>query len=309
MPKVTCSEDGCNNPVLAKGLCHPHYDQDRKRRRLALGDRRCCICDQPIAPNRRLDSTTCGTDDCDRAHHRQYLRDWHEAHPEKNHEYAARSRNKNGDRIRAAQRVYRRANAPAIAERNRQYRAANLDKVRAIERASQRRLAKQYPGRSLANTRRYQAAHMDKVKEYRRRYYAAHKEDSARNHRVWRDAHPGYDGLWMQRRNIVMPGWRRKKDSRRRAVKRAAFVAPVDDFAIFERDGWRCQATICLAKTRRVAKSRKWPDPWSASLDHIIPLDPKTGGGSHEPANVQLAHLRCNLTKGNRATNDQLRLI
>lgn len=41
-------------------------------------------------------------------------------------------------------------------------------------------------------------------------------------------------------------------------------------------------------------------------MDHVIPL---TKGGNHELANVRLAHLRCNVSKGNRGGNEQLLLI
>lgn len=39
------------------------------------------------------------------------------------------------------------------------------------------------------------------------------------------------------------------------------------------------------------------PDPLSASVDHILP---RAHGGSHDLANLQLAHLRCNLIKQQR---------
>lgn len=40
-----------------------------------------------------------------------------------------------------------------------------------------------------------------------------------------------------------------------------------------------------------------YPDPWSGSVDHIIPW---SRGGAHDPANLQLAHLICNIRKSNR---------
>lgn len=70
---------------------------------------------------------------------------------------------------------------------------------------------------------------------------------------------------------------------------------------IFERDGWRCQ--LCRLK---VDRRRVVPHPKAPTLDHIIPL---AKGGTHEPANVQLACFRCNCLKGDRAASDQLRLI
>lgn len=93
----------------------------------------------------------------------------------------------------------------------------------------------------------------------------------------------------------------RHKDVRR-ARKRNAFVANVYRLRIYERDRWRCQ--ICDKPVRRNAVA---PDPLAPTLDHIVPL---AVGGTHEPANCQLAHFLCNSRKA--ATGpaaDQLRLI
>lgn len=40
-----------------------------------------------------------------------------------------------------------------------------------------------------------------------------------------------------------------------------------------------------------------YPDPLSRSIDHIVPL---SSGGTDETSNLQLAHLRCNILRGNR---------
>jgi 5-methylcytosine-specific restriction endonuclease McrA len=40
-----------------------------------------------------------------------------------------------------------------------------------------------------------------------------------------------------------------------------------------------------------------WPNPWSYSVDHIIPL---SKGGTDLLSNVQPTHLTCNVSKGNR---------
>lgn len=64
---------------------------------------------------------------------------------------------------------------------------------------------------------------------------------------------------------------------------------------------WRCQ--LCGG---RVQRNRETPHPKAPVLDHILPL---AAGGTHEPANVQLAHFICNSEKGDRPADDQLRLI
>ncbi|KNX39497.1 hypothetical protein VV01_14575 [Luteipulveratus halotolerans] len=70
---------------------------------------------------------------------------------------------------------------------------------------------------------------------------------------------------------------------------------------IAKRDGFKCG--LC---GRRVAMDLVWPHPMSPSLDHVVPL---SEGGDHAPANVQLAHLRCNVSKGARGGGEQLALI
>lgn len=88
---------------------------------------------------------------------------------------------------------------------------------------------------------------------------------------------------------------------RYRARKRDAFVEDVDRSAVLERDGWRCG--IC---GERIPKRAKYPDPQSASIDHVVPL---SKGGKHEMRNVQAAHLICNALKSDRGVGDQLALM
>lgn len=66
----------------------------------------------------------------------------------------------------------------------------------------------------------------------------------------------------------------------------------IDRIRVFQRDGW-----ICGLCGEPVDPNANKKDPMRASLDHIIPV---SLGGSHTWGNVQLAHLRCNSSKGNR---------
>lgn len=77
---------------------------------------------------------------------------------------------------------------------------------------------------------------------------------------------------------------------RRDAAKRGVFVEEVWRPVVYERDGFICQ--ICH---RPVKMAAKVPHPKAPTLDHIIPL---AAGGTHEYANVQLAHFACNVRKG-----------
>lgn len=84
----------------------------------------------------------------------------------------------------------------------------------------------------------------------------------------------------------------REKKNKRRVLKRNGKYVYINIYNIYKRDRWKCG--ICGGK---VNKHLKYPHQLSPSLDHIIPL---SRGGSHTPENVQLAHLRCNLSKGSK---------
>lgn len=91
------------------------------------------------------------------------------------------------------------------------------------------------------------------------------------------------------------PGWdeRRKANyHKRRAQKHGTQVEDLRPIDIYERDIWLCG--LCMTP---VDPDCAWPDPMSPSLDHIQPL---SLGGTHTYENVQLAHLTCNVSKGNR---------
>lgn len=88
------------------------------------------------------------------------------------------------------------------------------------------------------------------------------------------------------------PEKNREKSRRRRAAKKGNGVEKIDLVALFERDGWVCH--LC---GESVDRDLKYPDPGSASHDHVIPL---SRGGTHTWNNVKLAHLGCNISKGNK---------
>lgn len=89
---------------------------------------------------------------------------------------------------------------------------------------------------------------------------------------------------------------RRAGKDKRRALERQAFVAPVSRHQVYERDHWTCQ--LCREP---VARDQVVPHPQAPTLDHVIPL---ARGGTHEPANVQLAHYLCNSIKTDRIDLD-----
>lgn len=84
----------------------------------------------------------------------------------------------------------------------------------------------------------------------------------------------------------------REKSRRRRARIWGIDAERLNEYSVFRRDGWICQ--IC---GEPVDMDLKWPDPHSASIDHVVPL---SKGGSHTLENVQLTHLVCNNRKNDR---------
>lgn len=87
--------------------------------------------------------------------------------------------------------------------------------------------------------------------------------------------------------------WQRDLDrangSNRRARKLALPYETIRPSEVYTRDGWICQ--LC---TTVIDPGLKWPDTGSRSIDHVQPL---SRGGHHVWANVQAAHLGCNLRK------------
>lgn len=91
-------------------------------------------------------------------------------------------------------------------------------------------------------------------------------------------------------------GWKRENRAARKLInerhrmgKKGAYVSDVQPRAIFDRDLWMCQ--LCHGPVRQDLPGHHGRAP---TLDHIKPL---SKGGTHEPSNVQLAHLSCNAGK------------
>ncbi len=93
--------------------------------------------------------------------------------------------------------------------------------------------------------------------------------------------------------SLVATAKRRTSQAKDRAGRRGLEVVDgIDVGDVFERSGW-----ICGLCDDPVDQDLRYPDPLSASLDHIVP---GPFGGRHEDSNVQLAHLVCNKRKGNQ---------
>lgn len=162
---------------------------------------------------------------------------------------------------------------------------------------------------------------MDKEKEKLRyrHYYKTHKKQHLAIVKAWYEANrekkTAYNKKWRednrekkraydrnyrkvnkQKESVYQKGWRkanaekcRDRCRKHKALKRTTQIEHINEKVVYLRDGWICQ--ICHEK---VDKKFKYPNPKSASLDHIIPL---SKGGTHTYKNVQLAHFVCNITK------------
>lgn len=65
-----------------------------------------------------------------------------------------------------------------------------------------------------------------------------------------------------------------------------------------KREVWATE-THCWLCGRWVDQSLPWRNPWSRSVDHVMPL--AEGGNPLARTNLRLAHRRCNVVRGNLA--------
>src|ERR1019366_8308524 len=106
--------------------------------------------------------------------------------------------------------------------------------------------------------------------------------------------HIGYGGHYCsdECRVVGAVNTRRRSDQKRSAVRRGAdTIGRVTARQVYERDGWMCG--ICH---KPIDKALRYPDPMSASLDHVVPV---SYGGEHTESNSQAAHLQCNSSRRN----------
>lgn len=151
-----------------------------------------------------------------------------------------------------------------ISPKHREYVERNREKER--ERLHRRYLANRERVKALAKA--WNDAHREHVLERNKRYYEANRKRMAEWQREY----------YEQNREAYF-----RRAAERRALKRTTQTEPVSHSVVFERDQGLCG--LCGEPVS--------PSDWH--LDHIVPL---SLGGPHTYDNVQVAHPRCNLTKG-----------
>ena len=138
--------------------------------------------------------------------------------------------------------------------------------------------------RLAARNKAWYEANKDSLVAWQKSYYEVNRDkilarNKNRHAEKW-DADPEYRARF------------HAAEIRRKRLLANAKSEPYLRESIFERDGWKCG--LC---GEQINPELRHPDPGFASIDHILPL---SLGGDDTPANVQSAHLRCNLSKNNR---------
>ena len=132
--------------------------------------------------------------------------------------------------------------------------------------------------------RAYTAAYNEAHREDRRSYYLANRERIRTRTAAYQSQHPEFG---------------QAHKHARRARVRGVPAETVHVLALFKRDRGVCG--ICGLKVTWRPRDRMM----RPSHDHIIPV---SKGGENTYANARLAHLRCNISRGNRGSA-QLRML
>lgn len=142
---------------------------------------------------------------------------------------------------------------------------------------------------ALARAKAWREENGDKAASYRKRHYEDNRNTYVAGSRRWREENPERQKKTKRAWASLNPEKVQESSRRRRARKKAATIGPVDLDVL-----WTGFCGICAGP---ISRRPKWPAPDSKSIDHIIPL---AKGGSHTQDNLQWAHLRCNMAKGDR---------
>lgn len=145
----------------------------------------------------------------------------------------------------------------------------------------------------LENQQAYNRANVERRREHRRAWREANAERKAAYDKAYYEANKERAAERNRAYLAANPHKRTEYRHRRRARLRGNDTAPYKRADVFARDGYVCQ--LCGRPTLVYVVT--WRHPLSPELDHIVPV---SRGGSDTPDNVQTAHRRCNIRKGNR---------
>jgi 5-methylcytosine-specific restriction endonuclease McrA len=198
---------------------------------------------------------------------------------------------------KARRRAYYLANREVIKARTLTYYYAHREVALA-------KMKKRYwadPEARREYTRQYNLLHPERMARYR-----LDNAEALRQHKAEYDRRPENAERIRQynrdhyERNKSTDDYKARRltiNTRRRIQKLGGGAGVVDTIEIaklVERDGWTCK--LC---GRAINPLLTHGDLGYRTVDHVIPL---ALGGEHSYANTQLAHMRCNMSKGSRAT-------
>lgn len=185
----------------------------------------------------------------------------------------------NPEKYRTVRKAYYWKNAELQREYARKWAREHREEQRA--NARKRYLADR--DAAIVRNREWKAKHPEAIQIYKRRDYQRHKTAILRRNKEWEKKNPA-------KHKLIRQG---VKGRRRARIKENGW----EKFSLTEivkRDGMRCH--IC---EKPVAKK-------DLSFDHLIPI---SKGGGHTRANIAVAHLLCNIRRGDGRIPAQLRLI
>ena len=138
----------------------------------------------------------------------------------------------------------------------------------------------------------YRNNNKDKVTEWWSEYYEKNKEhllnETAKYREENREQIAKQTAAWKRANPEKVARYRRERRARELGAEKGI---PYTSSEIFERDNWICQ--LCEEPVIEKDATQKL----GPTIDHIIPL---SKGGTECKTNVQLAHMACNSSKGNR---------
>lgn len=179
------------------------------------------------------------------------------------------------------------ANREWVAERERRRREANRDSIRVAKRAYVAANAERESVRKKA----WHKANRERIlAEWKAKQTPESRAEAARRAREWARLNPERRVHGHRQWYLSNPDRAAATNLRRRARRRSV---PADTVSLEEL--LQEQQGYCYLCTARINLDLQYPDPMSASIDHVVPL---ARGGTGLRDNLRAVHLICNRQKG-----------
>ena len=179
----------------------------------------------------------------------------------------------------------RRVHPESFQAAQKKWRDANLEKARELNRMRMRVWRDAHRDKVRESNRLWRQRHREQVNAINRVWYHAHLEQSRARYHARHAAEPEKERARGRKRYATDPEKTVARSRKRYAIKKGVVHRPYTTAEIYKRD-----KGICGLCHKRVKEEEM-------SVDHILPIQPYRGADA--PYNIQLAHLRCNQSKGN----------